>query len=86
MSDDGAVPVAAVAPNAQVRHIGVSNETSYGVMRFCQLAEQHGLPRIVSIQNSYSLLVRTAYETDLAETCAPRQCNVGLLAYSPLAG
>lgn len=78
--------MAAGAPNAQVRHIGVSNETSYGVMRFCQLAEQHGLPRIVSIQNSYSLLVRTAYETDLAETCAPRQCNVGLLAYSPLAG
>ena len=64
----------------------MSNETSYGVTRFCQLAEQHGLPRIVSIQNSYSLLVRTAFETDLAETCAQRQCNVGLLAYSPLAG
>ena len=41
----------------QVRHIGVSNETSYGVMRFVQLAEQLGLPKIVSIQNSYSLLV-----------------------------
>lgn len=42
----------------QVRHIGVSNETSYGVMRLVQLAEQLGLPKIVSIQNSYSLLVR----------------------------
>ena len=43
-----------------MRHIGVSNETSYGVMRLVQLAEQHGLPKIVSIQNSYSLLVRPA--------------------------
>lgn len=51
-----------------------------------QAAEQLGLPRIVSIQNSYSLLVRGPWETDLAETCARRQCNVGLLAYSPLAG
>lgn len=51
-----------------------------------QAAEQLGLPRIVSIQNSYSLLVRGPFETDLAETCAQRQCNVGLLAYSPLAG
>ena len=40
-----------------MRYIGVSNETSYGVMRFVQLAEQLGLPKIVSIQNSYSLLV-----------------------------
>ena len=39
----------------------------------------------MSIQNSYSLLVRGPFETDLAEACAPRQCNVGLLAYSPLA-
>lgn len=30
--------------------------------------------------------MRSAFETDLAEACAPRQCNVGLLAYSPLAG
>lgn len=54
--------------------------------RAVQAAEQLGLPRIVSIQNSYSLLVRGPFETDLAEVCAPRQCNVGLLAYSPLAG
>lgn len=70
----------------KVRHVGVSNETSYGVMRFCVAAEAAGLPKIVSIQNAYSLLVRGAFETDLAEVCAPRQCNVGLLAYSPLAG
>lgn len=72
--------------NVQVRHVGVSNETSYGVMRFVQLAEQHNLPRIVSIQNCYNLLARGPFDTDLAEVCAPRQCNVGLLAYSPLAG
>ena len=70
----------------QVRHVGVSNETSYGVMRFIQAAEQSGLPRIVSIQNVYSLLSRVQFDTDLAEVCAPRQCNVGLMAYSPLAG
>lgn len=75
-----------VVQAGKVRHIGVSNETSYGVMRFIQAAEQLGLPRVVSIQNSYSLLTRGGYETDLAEVCAPRQCNVGLLAYSPLAG
>jgi aryl-alcohol dehydrogenase-like predicted oxidoreductase len=46
-----------------VRYIGVSNETSYGVMRFAQLAEQMGLPKIVSIQNSYSLLVRTRFHS-----------------------
>jgi aryl-alcohol dehydrogenase-like predicted oxidoreductase len=51
-----------------------------------QAAEQLGLPRITSIQNSYSLLVRGSFETDLAEVCAARQANVGLLAYSPLAG
>jgi Aldo/keto reductase family len=64
---------------SKVRYIGVSNETSYGVMQFAALAERLGLPKIVSIQNSYSLLVRTAFETDLAETCAPRQvCPSGL--------
>jgi aryl-alcohol dehydrogenase-like predicted oxidoreductase len=75
-----------VIKQGKVRYIGVSNETSYGVMKFITAAEQLGLPRIQTIQNSYSLLVRGAFETDLAEVCAPRQGNVGLLAYSPLAG
>lgn len=70
----------------KVRYIGVSNETSYGVMKFCQLAEAAGLPKIQTIQNSYSLIARSLFETDLAEVCAARQCNVSLLAYSPLAG
>lgn len=47
----------------QVRYIGVSNETSYGVMEFVHAAKNQGLPKIVSIQNSYSLLLRCRYES-----------------------
>lgn len=68
----------------KVRYIGVSNETSYGVMQFVQAAKLQGLPKIVSIENSYSLLVRCSFEVDLAEVCHPKNCNIGLLAYSPL--
>ncbi|KAK1290557.1 putative aldo-keto reductase 1 [Acorus calamus] len=46
----------------KVRYIGVSNETSYGVMEFIHAAKDEGLPKIVSIQNSYSLLVRCKFE------------------------
>ena len=59
----------------QVRYIGVSNETSYGVMRFAQLAEQLGLPKIVSIQNSYSLLVCTRFPSKPA--CALMKAGHG---------
>lgn len=45
--------------------MGVSNETSWGLMEFTRLAEQLNLPKIVSIQNSYSLLVRTQFEGNL---------------------
>ncbi|TVU46127.1 hypothetical protein EJB05_05645, partial [Eragrostis curvula] len=69
-----------------VRYIGVSNETSYGVMEFVHAAKVNDLPKIVSIQNSYSLIVRCRFEVDLVEVCHPNNCNVGLLAYSPLAG
>ncbi|KAL5851803.1 hypothetical protein ACOSQ3_006921 [Xanthoceras sorbifolium] len=70
----------------KVRYIGVSNETSYGVMEFVHAAKVEGLPKIVSIQNSYSLLVRCRFEMDLVEVCHPNNCNIGLLAYSPLGG
>jgi aryl-alcohol dehydrogenase-like predicted oxidoreductase len=66
----------------KVRYIGVSNETPWGVMRYLHLAEQHGLPRIQSIQNPYNLLNRS-FEIGLAETAHREAC--GLLAYSPLA-
>ncbi|XP_020222272.1 uncharacterized protein LOC109804820 isoform X1 [Cajanus cajan] len=70
----------------KVRYIGVSNETSYGVMEFVHAAKVGGLPKIVSIQNSYSLLVRSRFEVDLVEVCHPKNCNIGLLSYSPLGG
>eukprot|EP00982_Pelagococcus_subviridis_P012947 31203-Pelagococcus_subviridis.AAC.4 len=70
----------------KVRHLGVSNETSWGVCEFARIAATSGMPKLVSIQNSYSLLTRGAFETDLAEVCSPSNANVGLLAYSPLAG
>jgi len=66
----------------KVRHIGVSNETPWGVGRYLQLSQAKGLPRIASIQNPYSLLNRT-FEIGLAEY-SHREA-VGLLAYSPLA-
>jgi aryl-alcohol dehydrogenase-like predicted oxidoreductase len=66
----------------KVRHIGLSNETPWGVHQFLQLAQTGGHERIVSIQNPYSLLNRT-FEIGLAEM-AIRE-DVGLLAYSPLA-
>ncbi len=66
----------------KIRAIGISNETPWGVMRYLSLAEKHGWPRIVTIQNPYNLLNRT-FEIGLAEI-AHRE-NVGLLAYSPLA-
>lgn len=66
----------------KVRHVGVSNETAWGVMEHVRVAERAGLPRIVSIQNAYNLLNRT-HEIGLSEI-AEREA-VGLLAYSPLA-
>lgn len=66
----------------KIRHIGVSNETPWGVAEYLRLADTHGLPRIHSIQNPYSLLNRT-FEVGLAEFSHREQ--VGLLAYSPLA-
>ena len=66
----------------KIRYIGVSNETPWGVMRYLQLAEKHELPRIVSIQNPYSLLNRS-FEIGLAEISQHE--GVELLAYSSLA-
>lgn len=76
----------AVIDAGKVRHVGVSNETSFGVMEFIRLSEQLNLPRMISIQNSYSLITRGPFETNLSEVCSKAHCNVGLLAYSPLAG
>ncbi|ODN70418.1 aldo/keto reductase [Methylobrevis pamukkalensis] len=66
----------------KVRHIGLSNESPWGVMRHLALAEAGKGPRVASVQNAYSLVNRT-FEAGLAEVCERE--DVGLLAYSPLA-
>ncbi|MBA2673353.1 aldo/keto reductase [Ramlibacter sp.] len=65
----------------KVRHIGVSNETPWGVHEFVRLAEQHGLPRIATVQNPYCLINR-AVDNGLDESMF--RLGVSLLAYSPL--
>ena len=65
----------------KVRHIGLSNETPWGLMEFLRVAEQHGLPRVASVQNPYALTSR-AVDNGLDEVLYRAQ--VGLLAYSPL--
>jgi len=67
--------------SGKVRHIGVSNETAWGLNEYLQVAEKNAWGRIVSIQNPYSLLNRT-FEINLSEIALREQ--VGLLAYSPL--
>jgi len=73
---------AEVIKAGKIRHLGLSNESAWGTMRFVTDSEVRGTPRVQSIQNAYSLLNRT-FETGLAEV-ALRE-DVGLLAYSPLA-
>lgn len=74
-----------VVESGKVRYVGVSNETPYGVCAMAFLAKNYPklYPKIVSIQNSYSLVVRKDFEAGLSEACYHH--NVGLLAYSPLA-
>jgi aryl-alcohol dehydrogenase-like predicted oxidoreductase len=88
-NDDGGTPIEETLEVLQdlikagkVRHIGTSNESPWGQMKFLHLAETKKLPRLVSIQNAYNLVNRS-FEIGNAEV-AMRE-NVGLLAYSPLA-
>ncbi|MDO9089089.1 MAG: aldo/keto reductase [Burkholderiaceae bacterium] len=66
----------------KVRAIGLSNETPYGVHEFVRVAEQHGLPRVATVQNVYNLVAR-GVDNGLDETM--HHLQVSLLAYSPLA-
>lgn len=67
--------------SGKVRHIGLSNETPWGLMEFLKISAQHGLPRVVSIQNAYNCINRV-FEYGLSEIC--HREKIGLLAYSPL--
>jgi aryl-alcohol dehydrogenase-like predicted oxidoreductase len=73
--------LAGLVKAGKVRHIGLSNETPWGVAEFLRQAELHGLPRVVSVQNPYALVNRVA-DNGLDETLL--RSNVALLAYSPL--
>lgn len=90
LSDNNPIPVletlealSSVIDEGKVRYIGLSNETPWGAYRFKLMAEKHGLPEIVSIQNPYNLAAR-AYDLALTEISVRE--NIGLLAYSALAG
>ena len=88
-TNDRATPIeetlgalAELVKQGKVRHIGISNETPWGVSEYLRLSRELKLPRIVSIQNPYSLLNRS-YEIGLAEFS--HRENLSLLAYSPMA-
>ena len=66
-----------------IKYVGLSNETPWGVMKFISVAKEFNLPRVVSIQNPYSLLNRS-FEAGLSEIAINEE--IGLLPYSPLAG
>ena len=67
----------------KIKFVGLSNETSWGISKFLEISKLNGLPKIMSVQNPYSLLCRT-YEIGMAEISIREKS--GLLAYSPLAG
>ena len=66
----------------KIKHIGLSNETPWGTMKYMQAATTHNLPKPVTVQNSYSMIHR-GYEVGMSEVSLRE--NIGLLAYSPLA-
>lgn len=66
----------------KIKHWGLSNETPWGVLRTCSIADKHHLPRPISIQNPYNLLNRS-FEVGLSEISIREK--IGLLAYSPMA-
>jgi aryl-alcohol dehydrogenase-like predicted oxidoreductase len=73
--------LASLVRAGKVRAIGLSNETPYGVHEFVRLSAEHGLPRVVSVQNPYCLINRS-FENAMDESC--HRLGVSLLAYSPL--
>ncbi|HEY0491677.1 MAG TPA: aldo/keto reductase, partial [Telluria sp.] len=81
--EDTLAALAGLVEEGKIRHIGVSNESAWGVCEYIKQAEMKGLPRIATIQNLYNLTAR-GFETSLLDEACMRE-NVSLLAYSPLA-
>ena len=71
-----------IIKEGKIRHVGLSNEKAWGTMRYLEEHKKHSLPRMITIQNAYSLLNRP-FEGDIAEVSIRE--NIGLLAYSPMA-
>lgn len=71
----------ALIKEGKIRYAGLSNESAWGTIKYLELAKKHDLPRMVSIQNEYSLLNRM-FDLDLAEVALAE--DIGLLAWSPL--
>uniref|UniRef100_A0A0R0JWL7 NADP-dependent oxidoreductase domain-containing protein n=1 Tax=Glycine max TaxID=3847 RepID=A0A0R0JWL7_SOYBN len=81
--DEQLEALSAAVKAGKIRFVGLSNETPYGLMKFIQVAEKYASHlKIVSLQNSYSLLCRT-FDSAMAECCHHER--ISLLAYSPLA-
>ncbi len=74
--------LAELIKEGKIRHIALSNEQPWGVMEFLRIAKEHGLPRIVGIQNCYNLMNR-GFEFGMSEILYRE--NLALMAYSPLA-
>ena len=70
-----------IIKEGKIRHVGLSNEKAWGTMRYLEESKTHNLPRMITIQNAYSLLNRP-FEGDMAEIAIREK--IGLLAYSPL--
>ncbi len=71
-----------IVKSGKIRQVGISNEKAWGMMRYLEESKTHDLPRMVTIQNAYSLLNR-GFEGDMAEVSLRE--DMGLLAYSPMA-
>jgi aryl-alcohol dehydrogenase-like predicted oxidoreductase len=71
-----------IIKSGKIRQIGISNEKAWGTMRYLEESNAHKLPRMITIQNAYSLLNRV-FEGDMAEIAIREE--IGLLAYSPMA-
>ncbi|MFT5243422.1 MAG: aryl-alcohol dehydrogenase-like predicted oxidoreductase, partial [Psychroserpens sp.] len=71
-----------IIKSGKIRQVGISNEKAWGTMRYLEESRTHNLPRMITIQNAYSLINRV-FEGDMAEIAIREE--IGLLAYSPMA-